>query len=41
MSESSLARNGLHYAVSSQRDKPCSRVRYIEGTTTARGCRFL
>ncbi len=40
-SERRPAHNGLHYTVSSQRGKACNRVRYIEGTMTTKGCRFL
>ena len=34
-------RQGRRYAVSSQRGKSSSKIRYIEGTTPASGCRFL
>ena len=34
-------RQGRRYAVSSQRGKSSSKIRYIEGTTPAGGCRLL
>jgi len=39
--EQSPRRQGRRYAVSSQRGKSSSKIRYIEGTTPAGGCRFL
>ena len=39
--DQSPRRHGRRYAVSSQRGKSSSKIRYIEGTTPAGGCRFL
>jgi hypothetical protein len=39
--DQSPRRQGRRYAVSSQRGKSSSKIRYIEGTTPAGGCRFL
>jgi len=39
--DKSPRRQGRRYAVSSQRGKSSSKIRYIEGTTPASGCRFL
>ena len=36
-----LDRDGRRYAVSSNRGQAHSRVRYREGTTAGKGCRFL